>query len=250
MKNHPNTNSSRKKGPKEVALIKEVQSATRKAMTAVISYLKTAETPTSEEAHTIIEGTLATYNCYSPQGQVVASGKQSAEPHEIGRGQIKRGVPIVIDIFPQSKMSGYFADMSRTVCIGKPTPELQKMYDAVLSAQEFAISLIKPGVSTKEIQYLVEQFFDTAGYVTSGVGKEFEFAEGFVHSIGHGVGLNVHEEPHLSRRGSGVLLEGDVITIEPGLYYKNIGGIRIEDMLLVTAHGSTNLTNFSKTFGM
>jgi len=246
MKNSPISN--RKKGPKQVGHIKEVQSVVRKAMTAVISYLQTSETPTSEEAHAIIEATLDIYNCHSPQGHIVAGGKQSAEPHEIGRGHIKKGVPIVIDIFPQSKKSGYFADMSRTVCIGKPPAELKKMYDAVLAAQELAISLIKPGVSTKEIQYLVEEFFDNEGYVTSGVGKEFEFAEGFVHGLGHGVGLNVHEEPHLSRRGSGVLLEGDVITIEPGLYYKNIGGIRIEDMLLVTATGSKNLTNFSKTF--
>lgn len=246
MKN--NSNSGRKKGPKEVAQIKEVQSAVRKAMTAVIIYLQTSAVPNSEEAHAIIEATLAKYNCHSPQGYVVAGGKQSAEPHEIGRGNIKKGVPIVIDIFPQSTTSGYFADMSRTVCIGKPSTELQKMYDAVLAAQELAISKIKPGVSTKEIQYLIESFFDTEGYITSGVGKEFEFAEGFVHSVGHGVGLAVHEEPHLSRRGSGVLQEGDVITIEPGLYYKNIGGIRIEDMLLVTGTGSKNLTNFSKTF--
>jgi len=243
-----NSNSNRKKGPKQVGHIKEVQSAVRKAMTAVISYLQTSEAPTSEEAHAIIEATLDKYDCHSPQGHIVAGGKQSAEPHEIGRGYIKKGVPIVIDIFPQSKKSGYFADMSRTVCIGKPAAELKKMYDAVLAAQELAISLIKPGVSTKEIQYLVEEFFDNEGYITSGVGKEFEFAEGFVHGLGHGVGLNVHEEPHLSRRGSGVLLEGDVITIEPGLYYKNMGGIRIEDMLLVTATGSKNLTNFSKTF--
>lgn len=242
------TNSSRKKGPKEVALIKEVQSATRKAMTAVIEYLHTCEAPTSEEAHAIITSILIKHHCHSPQGYVVASGKQSAEPHEIGRGHIKPGVPIVIDIFPQSKKSGYFADMSRTVCIGKPPIELQKMYDAVLAAQELAILMIRPGVSTKEIQYAVEDFFDREGYLTSGKGKEFEFAEGFVHSIGHGVGLSVHEEPHLSRRGSGVLLEGDVITIEPGLYYKNIGGVRIEDMLLVTESGSKNLTNFSKTF--
>jgi len=246
MKNSPISN--RKKGPKQVGHIKEVQSVVRKAMTAVISYLQTSEAPTSEEANVIIESTLNTYNCHSPQGHIVAGGKQSAEPHEIGREHIKKGVPIVIDIFPQSKKSRYFADMSRTVCIGKPPPELKKMYDVVLAAQELAISMIKPGVSTKEIQYLVEEFFDTEGYITSGVGKEFEFAEGFVHGLGHGVGLHVHEEPHLSRRGSGVLLEGDVITIEPGLYYKNIGGVRIEDMLLVTATGSKNLTNFSKTF--
>lgn len=241
-------NSNRKKGSKEVGHIKEVQSVVRKAMTEVISYLQNSEVPTSEEAHTLIETTLNKYNCHSPHGYVVAGGKQSAEPHEKGQGHIKKGVPIVIDIFPQSKKSGYFADMSRTVCIGKPPSELQKMYDAVLAAQELAISMVKPGVSTKEMQYIVEEFFDTQGYITSGVGKEFEFAEGFVHGLGHGVGLQVHEEPHLSRRGSGLLQEGDVITIEPGLYYKNIGGIRIEDMLLVTANGSRNLTNFSKTF--
>jgi len=243
-----NSTSNRRKGPKELDHIKQVQGAVRKAMTAVIGYLQTSDAPTSEQAHAMIDMTLAKYNCHSPMGHIVASGKQSAEPHQVGKGQIQKGVPIVIDIYPQSKTSGYFADMSRTVCIGAAPVELKKMYDTVLAAQERAISMVTPGVATKDIQYAVEEFFDEAGYPTRGKGKEFEFAEGFVHAVGHGVGLDVHEEPHISRRGASKLQEGDVITIEPGLYYKHIGGIRIEDMLVVTKTGAKNLTNFSKQF--
>ena len=178
----------------------------------------------------------------------MASGVQAAEPHERGHGPIQKNVPIVIDIFPRSKKSGYFADMSRTVCIGTPPSEAQKMYDAVLGAQELAISMVRPGLACRAIQEAVEQFFIDAGFVTSGEGKEFAYAEGFVHSIGHGVGLQIHEPPRFGKKSEDVLLPGEVVTVEPGLYYKDIGGVRIEDMVLVTEDGCRNLTNFGKKF--
>lgn len=240
--------SERKKTPDQVAAIKETQRAAEAAMSAVISYLRSVENPTSEKAHGIIDDILETHGCESPEGHIVAGGVQSAEPHEAGRGRLKRGEQIVVDIYPRSKRTGYFADMSRTVCRDASSSELQKMYNAVLAAQELAISMVRPNAKCREIQEAVEQLFADAGYETSGEGKEFPFAEGFVHSLGHGVGLNVHELPRIGRKSTDILEEGDVITIEPGLYYPSIGGIRLEDMLLVTRNGSENLTNFSKRF--
>lgn len=228
--------------------IKDVQRATEAAMHAVITYITTTQSPTSEEAHNIIDTVLEEFNCVSPEGHIVAGGLQGAEPHEKGNDTLPKGKPIVIDIYPQSKVTGYYADMTRTVCVGTPSDALAKMYDAVLRAQKLAISMVRPGVRGSDIQKDVEAFFTNDGYVTSGKGKEFHFAEGFVHSIGHGVGKKIHIAPHLGRNSNDILREGDIVTIEPGLYYKDKGGIRIEDLLLVTQDGHENLTHFPKTF--
>lgn len=235
------------KAVNKVEAIEEVQKATEAAMSAVIDYLRTNKNPTSEEAHSIISSTLERMGCEEPEGNIVAGGKASAEPHEMGSGRLKPGEPIVIDIYPRSKATKYFADMSRTVCLGQPSAELQKMYDAVLGAQELALSMVKPGAKGEDIQIAVENFFTEHRFITSGKGKEFAYAEGFVHSVGHGVSTELHDKPKIGR-GGGTLAVGDIITIEPGLYYKHVGGIRIEDMVLVTKEGYRDLTNFSKKF--
>jgi Xaa-Pro aminopeptidase len=240
--------STRIKTPEQVAEIEKVQRAGEAALAAVIEYLRSSDAPTSEGAHAILDTRLTEAGCESPEGHIVAGGMQGAEPHEAGTGQLTKGESIVIDIYPRSKTSRYFADMTRTVCIGTPSPELQKMYDAVLGAQELAISMVKPGARCKDIQDATEKFFIEKGFETSGKGKEFAYAEGFVHGVGHGVGLNIHEAPSIGRKTEDILMEGDVITIEPGLYYKNIGGVRIEDMVLVTKDGYRNLTKAAKNF--
>ena len=240
--------SGRQKTPEEIAAIEETQRAVEAAMAAAISYLRSERVPTSEETRAIIDTVLEEHGCESSEGLIVAGGRASAEPHERGSGVLKAGEPIVIDIFPHSKKTRYFADMTRTVCLGAPSEQLQKMYDAVLAAQTLAISMAKPGAACKDIQEAVEKYFIDAGFVTSGKGKEFAYAEGFVHSIGHGVGLAIHEPPRFGRKSDDVLIEGDVITIEPGLYYKDIGGVRTEDMVLVTSEGCRNLADYSKEF--
>ena len=230
-------------------MIEDVQRAVEAAMAAVIEYLKADAAPTSERCHAIIDETLESFGCESPEGHIVAGGLQSAAPHEAGSGPLRFGEPIVIDIYPCSKATGYFADMSRTVCIGPPPERLQTMYDAVLTAQELAIGMVKPGAKCQTIQDAVEKYFVDAGFITGGEGDKtegFPFAEGFVHGVGHGVGRAIHESPRIGRGSKDILAEGDVITIEPGLYYKTIGGVRIEDMVLITRDGCKNLTNFSK----
>lgn len=232
----------------QVAAIEATQRATEAAFEAVFQYLRSTESPTSEEAHAIIDRILDEAGCESPEGHIVAGGVHSAEPHEKGAGILNKDEPIVIDIYPRSKTTGYFADMTRTVCLGTPSAELVGMYEAVQEAQELAISLIRPGVRCMDIQQAVENYFIQKGFETSGVGTEFRFKEGFVHGVGHGVGLEVHELPHIGRKSDDTvtLEEGEVITVEPGLYYVHIGGVRLEDMVVVTAEGCRNLTKLPK----
>jgi Xaa-Pro aminopeptidase len=225
-----------------VSAIEETQRATEAAFDALVTYLRTNEAPTSEGAHRILDEILDAHGSESPEGHIVAGGVESAEPHEKGSGLLMPGAPIVIDIYPRSKTTGYFADMSRTVCIGTPPAELQKMYDAVLAAQQLGISMVRPGARGGDIHQAASELFEKAGYLTSGTGKEFPFAEGFVHGLGHGVGLEIHEAPRISRNSDDVLQVGNIVTIEPGLYYKHIGGVRLEDMVLVTEDGCRNLT--------
>nr|MBA3551025.1 aminopeptidase P family protein [Patescibacteria group bacterium] len=157
-----------KKTVKQLEAIREVQRASEIAMGAVISYLQSTKNPTSEEAHQLIDTILEKHNCESPEGHIVSGGIQSVEPHEVGTGPLKKRIPIVIDIYPRSKITGYFADMSRTVCIGSPSEELQKMYAAVLAAQELALSMIKPKAKCSNIQDAVDRLFKEKGYKTSG----------------------------------------------------------------------------------
>ena len=238
----------REKNQAQLNQIMLVQQAVEAAMAAVVEYLSTEHTPTAEEAHAIIDTVLAQHGCESPEGHIVSAGAGSVEPHEKGQGAIEKGVPIVIDIYPRSIETGYYADMTRTVCIGEAAPALQQLYDTVLEGQQLALSLLAPGVACTDIQKAVHDYFNKQGYQTSGTGTEFVYAEGFVHAIGHGVGQEVHEAPNISLRSNDVLEVGDVITIEPGLYYKELGGVRIEDMLHITAGGYVNMSTFPKTF--
>ncbi len=233
---------NRAKTDSDIAAIKQSVVAAEAAMLAVMSYLKESGSPTSEEAHAVIDQTLALNDCESPEGRVVGAGPASYEPHYEGEGKIEHGQPIVIDIYPRSKTTGWYADMTRTVCLSKPPQELQDMYNAVQRVLEDSASRLRPGASCDELQKAAVDQFVAMGYQTSGVGTLFKFAEGFVHSLGHGVGKEVHEEPFFGGDRGHVLQVGDVVTIEPGLYYKHIGGVRLEDMFLITQMGCEQLT--------
>ncbi len=229
-----------------VAGVTVAQRAAEAAMAAVVEYLATTKEPTSEIAHEIIDQVLVRHDCVSPEGHIVAGGLQSIEPHEVGSGVIPRHVPIVIDIFPQSTVTGCFGDITRTVCLGEPSSELVRMYETVRGAQALAISLALPGREARAVQQAVDDYFLSQGYETTGTGAEFTFAEGFVHGVGHGLGTELHGSPKITRRTSDVLSVGDVVTIEPGLYYRHIGGVRLEDVVLVTEGNPQVLTEFPK----
>jgi Xaa-Pro aminopeptidase len=146
-----------------------------------------------------------------------------------------------MDIFPRSKSTKYWADMTRTVVKGQPSDELMKMYETVLRSQEAAFGQIRAGATGKAVHDAVVEVLKEAGYNREDGGPVMN------HSTGHGVGIDIHEAPGVGF-GDTELLVGDVITIEPGLYDPSIGGIRIEDMVVVTADGYRNLTQFPKDF--
>ncbi|MDQ4064396.1 MAG: Xaa-Pro peptidase family protein, partial [Actinomycetota bacterium] len=182
-------------------------------------------------------------------GTITAGGAQTADPHERGHGALKAGDPIILDIFPADKTTRYYADMTRTFVKGAPGEKLQKMYDAVLESQEAALAMIGPGINGRDIHNKVSDILHESGYKTlvhdQRPGEPLQ--EGFIHGTGHGVGLEIHESPRVSIADE-KLVPGDVVTIEPGLYYKGIGGVRIEDLVVVTESGCRNLTNFPKEF--
>ncbi len=166
---------------------------------------------------------------------IISHGSQSAFPHHSGSGHIKAGEPIVMDIFPRSSSQRYFSDMTRTVCKGKPkNPLVEKLYNYVLEAQEAGYSKIKEGSSGDAVHKAVVDTF-----------KKYHLEKYFTHGTGHGVGIDIHESPKISPGGQ-ELKTGMVITNEPGLYIQGVGGVRIEDTLVVTKTGYKILTKMPK----
>ncbi|MEP7003259.1 MAG: Xaa-Pro peptidase family protein [Chloroflexota bacterium] len=200
---------------------------------------------TAERVRAVIEGALLERGCVA-ESTIIAPGTQAADPHMIGSGPIRAGEPIVMDIFPQHKESRYYADMTRTVSKGAPSPELVKMYEVVMRAQDAGIKALRPGITGRAVHELVEDVIFAAGYDTLREGQRHRpddpVTRGFIHGTGHGVGLEIHEAPSVGRGGNDPLKIGDVVTVEPGIYDPAIGGIRLEDMLVITADGSRNLT--------
>ncbi|MDD2440336.1 MAG: Xaa-Pro peptidase family protein [Methanosarcinaceae archaeon] len=239
------------KGEKEIEAILEAQQAGEAAMQAATALIGKAEEKegflwhegselTGKKLLSLIDHTLLDYGCEAEE-TIVSCGADSSNPHGTTLGPLRAKEPIILDIFPRSKKKRYFADMTRTVLYGKASKELKEMYAAVLEAQETALKMIKPGIKASEIHSAVCKGFEKKGYDTYQSGAEV----GFIHSTGHGVGLEIHELPGIGENEN-KLEAGNIITIEPGLYYPKIGGIRLEDMVLVTEKGCENLTNLEK----
>ena len=242
------------KSPREIACIAKSQRAAVAAVRAAVRCIRAARISssgilkrggnilTSEFLKELVERTLLERGC-AADGTIVAVGPQGARPHEVGSGPLRAGVPIVIDIFPRDKRTGYWGDVTRTVVRGPAPERIRRMHRAVLAAQKLALSMVRPGVESRAVQQAVEEFFRKAGFETrlAPPGKEC----GFIHSVGHGVGLDVHESPGL-RTEPGRLCAGHVVTVEPGLYYPGIGGVRIEDTVVVTRTGHKILASFPK----
>jgi len=229
------------KTPAQIQAIREAVQVTEAAFTRIVAVLKESAIVgdlvyyrgavlTSEYLHTVTAEHFAANDYITPEGMIISSGHDAAEPHHVGAGQIRPHTAIVVDLFPQSKKTGFYADITRTYVKGEPIPKLAAMYEAVLSAHHIALAMVVPGMVAKDLHSAAVRIFIEAGF---DVTKE----KGFVHSLGHGLGTAVHEAPKINQTSQTLLEAGMIITIEPGLYYKDIGGIRIEDTVLVTNAG-------------
>jgi Xaa-Pro aminopeptidase len=174
---------------------------------------------------------------------IVAGGRQGCDPHERGHGVLRAHEPIIIDVFPRSQKTGYFGDITRTVVKGRASETVRKLYHTVARGQELGFAKMESSVPGAEVHRAVKEFFDREGYKT---GRNSGRMQGFFHGTGHGLGLEIHEAPRISAVSGDTLRTGHVVTVEPGLYYSELGGVRLEDVACITSNGARNLTKFEK----
>ncbi|HZD43684.1 MAG TPA: Xaa-Pro peptidase family protein, partial [Methanomicrobiales archaeon] len=233
------------KSPEEIALIEKTQRATESAMERAISLIRSSVPKkgilyrdgsplTSEQVRHAMHVLLLDAG-YQASDTIVSCGEDTAIPHVKGSGPLRADEPIVIDVFPRGMESGYYADMTRTVVKGEADVKIREMYVAVRDAKSLGSSRIRAGESAADVHQAVVDFFKDHGYASD--------TEGFIHNLGHGVGLEVHELPILGPRGK-ALAQGNVVTVEPGLYYRNVGGVRLEDMGVVLQDGFECITKY------
>lgn len=171
------------------------------------------------------------------EGTIVAGGRQACDPHERGHGPLRAHTLIILDVFPRDPRTGFFGDLTRTVVRGQATDAQRKLWQTVVEGQQLAIRAIKPGVSGARVHQAVRDFFTTSGYPTELKNGRWT---GFFHGTGHGLGMDLHEEPRFSATK---FLPGQVFTVEPGLYYPSTGGARHEDMVEVVPGGCKTLSH-------
>ncbi len=238
----------RSKDAQELAWLREAQHATERAMQFACETIANASassdgtlqhagaTLTSDALRALID-VLLLREGYDNPNSILACGAQGADCHDHGSGVLRTEQPIIVDIFPRNKKTLYSGDMTRTVVHGAIDPLVATMHAAVVEAKRAATAAVKPGVTGDAVNAATLASLASAG---------FQFGQPTIsrvpvmsHGTGHGIGLEVHEPPLLAPKAP-ALVEGDVLTIEPGLYALNVGGVRVEDMVAVTATGCDN----------
>ena len=244
----------RSKDEQEVDWLREAQRVTEGAMRMACELVGKAEARadgvlvrdgeplTSERVRAAVDHWLLDRGYANPPS-IVAGGPSGADCHNLGHGELKTGQPVIIDIFPRNRETLYNGDCTRTVVHGEIPDELAKMHAAVREAKAAAIAAVRPGVTGEAVHAATTGAIAGRGYA---VGLPSDNSPdsycAITHGTGHGVGLDVHEPPLLDLKGP-VLVSGDAITIEPGLYRADLGGVRVEDMVVVTEDGCENLNH-------
>jgi Xaa-Pro aminopeptidase len=244
----------RAKSDFQVAAMRRAQKAAEAAVADIAGALRAAEirgqdvlldgSPlTCEYLQGLARNAFLTHGA-SAEELIVGHGAQVCIGHHRGSGAILAGEPVTIDLWPRDDETGFYTDMTRTFVVGEVNDELRAYHSLSREALRRSVAAIAPGVLASEVHRIACEVFEGAGYPTQ-LTKEpgTVLLEGFFHSLGHGVGLEVHEAPHLGQSDER-LIEGDVLAVEPGCYRQGFGGVRLEDLVLVTAAGAEVITDY------
>jgi Xaa-Pro aminopeptidase len=241
----------RVKSPAELDGIRRAQRAADAGMAAAAALLARAVPDgedlavdgtalTAEAVRAALREACAAHGAPAPP-DVIVSTLRSGGGHDPGSGPLPAGLPIVVDVWPRDEASACWADMTRTSIVGDVPPRVRELEATVRDALERCRAAVRPGITGRELHDIACDVIEAAGHSTQRTGPGEDPDEGFQFSLGHGVGLEVHEEPSLGRVGHDPLVAGDVIAIEPGVWTREVGEVRFEDLLLVTAEGSETL---------
>lgn len=240
----------------ELQKLRDVMKITEDAMRQVQDMIKSAgvnchgmltrkngDLLTSEYIRREVEAGFKRRSCTADR-TIIAGGKQGAAPHCIGNGPIYAGTPVVCDIFPRSDENGYWGDMTRTFCKGKAQPVVLRAFESVLKASEKSLAMLKAGVTGESVHSCAARSMEADGFIARKNANGIPC--GFIHGLGHGVGLDIHEQPRLSPANKNPLPANAVVSVEPGLYDPDWGGIRLEDLVIVRNDGYENLCTMEK----